>query len=318
MLAQGGVLPTGKRAWNTHKAAWLVSAAVAGFIDLDRPDANRSKEIEVRRLAPGDPAARPVLDTAFRGRDRVRASDRYDEDFAAAWKAIGAELSAWAAWQRPVGRGRRPADPRYAGSSAHSSAFVWGGSRRRAVRRRPRATASSRSPWSSSEACWPASASRRASAGVELQVLTPEGASAWLQVESLRQFLATSPSATVDAPIDTDRLGEYTAWAVALGQAARLWSRIANRVSAVSGSSYDAHHLRYVCTRPVFASSCASASTAPSSSSGGGGGGVGGGSGGGGRRLVVSDQTSTRNRTVTTSPISTASARRTASFTGTT
>ena len=91
--AQGGVLLT-ESVLNTHKAAWLVSAAVAGFIDLDRPDASRSKEIEVRRLAPGDPAARPVLDTAFRGRERV-VLGRYDEDFAAAWKAIGAELSAW-------------------------------------------------------------------------------------------------------------------------------------------------------------------------------------------------------------------------------
>jgi hypothetical protein len=274
--AQGGVLLTGS-VLNTHKAAWLVSAAVAGFVDLDRPDPKRSKEIEVRRLAPGDPAARPVLDTAFRGRDRL-VLGRYDQDFAAAWKAIGAALSTW---QRSSGlwdaaAARRARTVRIVGTLLGlvgvGIALVGGAqATRNGVLALTLAVVGG------------ALAGAGISTGIrgwELHVLTPQGASAWLQVEALRQFLATSPSAAVETTIDHDRLGEYTAWAVALGQADE-WARIAQRVSAVAGSSYGAHHLRYVSYAPVFASSCASASVAPSSSSSGGGS-VGGGSGGGG------------------------------------
>jgi hypothetical protein len=120
--------------------------------------------------------------------------------------------------------------------------------------------------------------------GWELKVLTPEGSAAWLQVESLRQFLAQSPPTAIDEAVADGRLGTYTAWALALGQAQR-WKELASSTTVPGRRGYYSDpYYRYALYSPVFVHSCSTASTAPSSSSsgGGGGGGVGGGAGGGG------------------------------------
>jgi uncharacterized membrane protein YgcG len=62
------------------------------------------------------------------------------------------------------------------------------------------------------------------------RVLTPEGTAAWLRVEALRRYL-TGPEADDDLP--TERLGEYAAWAVALG-ASEQWARLASRITATT------------------------------------------------------------------------------------
>jgi hypothetical protein len=115
--------------------------------------------------------------------------------------------------------------------------------------------------------------------GWELRVFTPAGSAAWLQVESLRQFLAQSPPVAVDRVISSRRIGRYTAWAVALGEAQR-WSQLASEIAV---PEYDAAALRYAGYAPMFVTHCCTSGTASSASSGGGGGvSVGGGAGGGG------------------------------------
>jgi uncharacterized membrane protein YgcG len=115
-------------------------------------------------------------------------------------------------------------------------------------------------------------------------VLTPAGSAAWLQAESLRQFLTQSPPTAIDEAVADGRLGIYTAWALALGQA-RRWKELASSTTVPGRRGYyNDPYYRYAFYSPVFLHSCSTASTAPSSSSsgGGGGGGVGGGAGGGG------------------------------------
>ena len=114
-------------------------------------------------------------------------------------------------------------------------------------------------------------------------MFTPEGSAAWLQVESLRQFLAQAPPTAVDEVIAFRLLGRYTAWAVALGEAQR-WSQLTSHVSVPAGSPYDTRGLLYAGYAPMFVTHCCTSSTASSASSGGdvAGVGVGGGAGGGG------------------------------------
>jgi hypothetical protein len=277
--AQGGVLlADGVR--NEHKAAWLVEQAVAGTIELTGGEDWDAKNLSLVRLAPGDPGAQRLLDTAFRGR-QVIVLGRYDQDFAGMWKQLGEELSLW---RRASGFWDGAADSRtvlvrvlgtLAGLVGAGLAVLGG--------------------WLSAEQV----TLPLALAGVggvlagagfaglvrgwELKVLTPEGSATWLQVESLRQFLAQSPPTAIDEAVADGRLGIYTAWALALGQA-RRWKELASSTTVPGRRGYyhDPYY-RYAVYSPVFLHSCSTASTAPSSSSsGGGGGGVGGGAGGGG------------------------------------
>ena len=119
--------------------------------------------------------------------------------------------------------------------------------------------------------------------GWELRVLTPAGSASWLQVESLRQFLAQQPPTAVDHVITSGRIGRYTAWAVALGEAER-WSQLASRISGSLSWPDDTRGLLYAGYAPMFVAHCCTSSMAsPASSTGGGGGvSVGGGAGGGG------------------------------------
>ena len=98
-------------------------------------------------------------------------------------------------------------------------------------------------------------------------------------MESLRQFLASSPPTAVDQAVATEQVGRYTAWAVALGEAER-WSQLTSKVSLAAGSPYDRRGMYYAGYAPVFVTSFSRTSVNPSSSSGGGG--VGSGAGGGG------------------------------------
>jgi hypothetical protein len=232
------------------------------------------------RLAPGEPDAQRLLDQAFRGR-RVIVLGRYDKDFSRAWAALGEELSRW---RRSSGLWDSAADSRtvlvrvvgaLAGLLGVGLAVLGG--------------------WlSATQVALPlvlaAVGGVLAGAGFaglvrgwELKVLTPAGSAAWLQTESLRQFLAQSPPTAIDEAVADGRLGTYTAWALALGQA-RRWKELATTATVPGRRGYYSDpYYRYAVYSPVFLHSCSTASTAPSSSSsGGGGGGVGGGAGGGG------------------------------------
>jgi hypothetical protein len=277
--ATGGVLlADGVRP--EHKAAWLVEQAVSGSIELTGGEGWAAKDMALVRLAPGDAGAQRLLDRAFRGR-RTIVLGRYDQDFAGAWKELGGEL---ALWRKQSGLWDGAADSRtvlvrvvgaLVGVVGIGLAVLGG--------------------WLSAEqvtlpVVLAGVGGVLAGAGLaglvrgwELKVLTPEGSAAWLQVESLRQFLAQSPPTAIDEAVADGRLGTYTAWALALGQAQR-WKELASSTTVPGRRGYyQDPYYRYALYSPVFVHSCSTASTAPSSSSsGGGGGGVGGGAGGGG------------------------------------
>ena len=105
---------------------------------------------------------------------------------------------------------------------------------------------------------------------------TATGSAAFLRVESFRRFLAASEATHVEQALERGVLREYTAWAVALGEA-EAWERAAQALgdaavmTTVTTTAFMHHHV----------STFSSATTTPSSSGGGGGGGVGGGGGGG-------------------------------------
>jgi hypothetical protein len=278
--AQGGVL-LAERVTDEHKAAWLLDQAAAGIIDLQTSDPHRPDEISLVRLQPGDAAARPLLDRAFAGRDRLTLGS-HDEHFAQAWGALGNELSGW---RRTCGLWDANSDRRarlvrgfgvLVALVGVGLALLGGGL-----------------------SAWPVgfplalagiggllagAGSAAAARGWELRVLTPAGSAAWLQVESLRRFLASSPPPAVDEAITSGEVGRYTAWALALGQADR-WLRL---LSSVPAHARDVPRtLPYAAWGPVFVSSCHETSVSPPSSGSGGGGiggggGVGGGAGGGG------------------------------------
>jgi uncharacterized membrane protein len=113
----------------------------------------------------------------------------------------------------------------------------------------------------------------------DLAARTAAGSAAYLRVASFRRFLAASEGRHVDEAHRRGVLREYTAWAVALGEA-DAWERAAATLGSaavlatVTSTAFMHHH----------STTFSSATTAPSSSSaggGGGGGGVGGGGGGG-------------------------------------
>jgi hypothetical protein len=275
--AQGGVLLHG-RVLDQHKAAWLIGEAVEGTIDLE-PVNGRRREMTMVRLQPGDATARPLLDLAFGGRERLTLGT-YDKEFARAWNALGEELSTWrhtsGLWDADADR--RTLRVRILGTVAALAGLAvatLGGYLSARQGGLPLVLAGLGGALAGA-------GSSAAIRGWELRVLTPDGSATWLRVESLRQFLAQSPRTAVDEAIASGLVGQYTAWAVALGEAER-WSELASSVSVPARSRSDTRNLRYATYGPVFVSSCATSSVSPSSSSGGGsGGGVGGGAGGGG------------------------------------
>ena len=87
--AQGGVL-LAEAVRPEHQVAWLIGAAVDGYLDLEDSDGQVTL---VRRPRRDGPAAY-LLDAAFEGRDRLSLGS-YDEDFGLAWRSLGRELGAW-------------------------------------------------------------------------------------------------------------------------------------------------------------------------------------------------------------------------------
>ena len=185
--AQGGLLLAGQ-VLDQHKAGWLIDQAVDGVIDLV-PDDTRAEEITMVRVQPGDRIAAPLLDTAFQGRTRLQL-DAYDQDFARMWHALGGALRL-AAQERSVGCRRRAPGPVDTGRRHTRGRGRCGPGRRRRLPLHP----PDRPPSGAGRCRRGAGRCRRGGRrrGWELRVFTPKGSSAWLQVESLRRFLAQSP-----------------------------------------------------------------------------------------------------------------------------
>jgi hypothetical protein len=292
--AQGGiVLAEGVK--DEHEVAWLISAAVDGYLDIK---GSEEYPTLVRRTpavaSPPDPSTVAVLDQAFGGGKRLTLGG-FNPRFAAARRLLSSQLADWrrtcGLWD-PAGD-RRCRRARLLGVIAAplglAMTFLGG-------------MAVVRADWA-----WRAIVvlgAVVAGAGLalvirawELRVRTSRGSARWLQVESFRRLLAKSGAPQADEATQGGHLGQYTAWAVALGEVDR-WSR-AVAASTVASSS---HLPRPMCDpRMARALSLAmSASITPPSSSGGsgwyvdvgggrhgrfgggGGGGDGGGNGGGG------------------------------------
>jgi uncharacterized membrane protein len=130
--------------------------------------------------------------------------------------------------------------------------------------------------------------------GWELRVRTPTGTALWMRVESFRRFLAGCGPHQADEAAKVGQLGQYTAWAVALG-VIDCWSTAITASTVARSRRAPMYGYHPMMANPALASAILASTTEPSvtvsgsSSSGGGsgssssgGGSVGGGSGGGG------------------------------------
>jgi uncharacterized membrane protein len=106
------------------------------------------------------------------------------------------------------------------------------------------------------------------------------GCELWLRVESFRRFLAGPQADHLQEAAKQGVLGQYTAWAVAIGEIDR-WCSV---VAASAWCDSDPAGRRYSRMAPYLPLAARSSAVEPASSgssSGGGGGWSGGGSGGG-------------------------------------
>jgi hypothetical protein len=267
--AQGGVL-LAEEVRPEHKVAWLIGAAVDGYLDLE---GEVGLVTLVRLPRQGPPSY--LLDVAFAGRDRLTLGS-FDPQFADAWKLVGNELDGWrrtcGLWD-PAGDRRRVLAWVLGGVAGVAGLVLAGAGAALAAR--------AGSGWLVLAAAGGLLAGAGAAAAVgawELRVRTPAGSALWLRTESFRRFLAASEARHAEEAARRGYLRQYTAWAVAVGELDR-WSR------AVAGSSVaaaDPDAARYPVLAPALLHDTSRSVTKPSSGGSGGGGGVGGGAGGGG------------------------------------
>ena len=219
--------------------------------------------------------------------DRILAIDdpyttgKYDSEFATAWRAVGTaqrrriESSGW--WKRlPPGSGFRPTAGRSAGRLVVLLVFgfIWFGSAATAVLGafRPVGLALAIG------LLFPAVVAYFVYR-VMLPARSAQGSALALRAESFRRFLHASEAQHVEWAWSQGLFREYSAWAVALGEA-DAWSDALGRANVPAMAAAAA--------TPIIVhqrgSSMRDTRTAPSSSGGGGsfGGGGGGFSGGGG------------------------------------
>lgn len=267
---QGGVLAAeGPRP--EHRVAWLLGAAVDGYIDLDDRD---PKAASITPLPHHNDATTGLLAVAFSGRDKVELG-KYDSHFSSLWASLP---SLQTGWLQTSGFADAAAEKRANRSLAlgvfgivASAALLWFS-----------AHSASNHPAGALMGIIVGSALGGVALGAafrgwELRVRTPAGSATWLRVESFRRFLANSEAHHVAEAATRGVLREYTAWAVALGEVDH-WSKMAD----AAGLPPDTVGLHSAMVAPAIARSFSSTGTAPSSSGGGGGGSVGGGGGGGG------------------------------------
>jgi hypothetical protein len=267
--AEGGVV-LAETVLEEHKVAWLVSAAIDGYIDIE----GAGMDTTLVRLPRDDGSAARILDVAFAGRERLPLGS-YDPSFAAAWEAIADEL---AGWEQASGLWDAAADRRSTLVRLFAAVVAVVGLALTAL---GAVLGRSGTAWLVLVAAGALLAGVGLAAlvrGWELRVRTPAGAALWLRVESFRRYLAASEARHVDEVAKRGLLQEYTAWAVAFGEE-RRWSRI---VAASAVATDDRSFTDYSQIAPRLASAATAASHEPSSSGSSGGGGVGGGAGGGG------------------------------------
>lgn len=262
--AQGGVILV-EGVSNDHKVAWLIEAASNGLVDISQE--GKKGGTLTRTDAPDRPLP-PVLAEAFGDRNTIELGS-YDKTFAGAWEGLGAELDAWrkssGLWD-PAGDRRRVIVTVLGviGIVAGALGALAGGASGVLVLVLVSAAV--------------VGAGIAAAAGAwELRVRTPVGSALWLRVESFRRFLAESEAQHVEWAAQQGLLRQYTAWAVAVGEAGH-WQKVVE--ASTTASNLDPVAFQYGLMAHSLTQSTSSTSTAPSSSGGGVGGGAGGGGGG--------------------------------------
>jgi uncharacterized membrane protein YgcG len=280
--AQGGVLLTERVAEN-HKVAWLIGAATDGYLDIE----DHGYEMAlVRRPHHDQSSVSRTLDTAFAGRTRLTLGS-YDPSFAVAWREVGDGLAAWhrtcGLWD-PIGDLHRKlawvlggvvvagglAIAGVGGALANRWGWVW----------------LALVAWGALVAGGGLAAVVR---GWELRVRTSWGCELWLRVESFRRFLAGPEAHHLEEAASRGVLGQYAAWAVAVGEIDR-WSRVVAASAWYANDPVGRYYSDMAPRLPRAARSSTVQPTSSGSSSGGwgsgggssGGGGSGGGAGGGG------------------------------------
>lgn len=261
--------------------AWFTTLHGLGVINLTEV----TEPTKGLQIAPGpqfttlDPTEASLLASLLPGNSsRVLAG--YDADFAAVWKQVATwqtqHITARHWWQRPIGTSGAFFIQIGAGMLAFVAvlATMIGGVSIQASGAGIGAVTGT--VWFG--VLWSAAivAGVALMAGVTTRrSRTAAGSAAYLKTESFRRFLAASEARHVEEAWKRGVIREYTAWAVALGEA-DAWRRAARSVvdptvsAAVTSASFGTH--RYFST----------AHTQPSSSgSGSSGGGVGSGGGGG-------------------------------------
>jgi hypothetical protein len=280
---QGGIVST-EEVRDAHKVAWLLEAAIAGHLELDQQD----ETITLTRTSPpagsspvaGAPVAPDgetvtLLDMGFAGRPSVTLG-KYDQSFAAMWRALDPHLRSWMTgsdlWEQ---RGRtRQRIARFGGGllALAGLAGVVGaaiGVAREGAGFLPLVALAGLAAGLGVAAV---------TAGFELMVRTPKGSGLWVRVESFRRFLHGSEGPQAEEAARRGVLRQYTAWAIALDEV-HHWSK-AVEAAGTEIRGVDQSGLGYVYMAPLLITSTHTASVAPHST--GGGGGVGGGFGGGG------------------------------------
>jgi hypothetical protein len=269
---QGGIV-SAESVRNEHRVAWLIGAAIDGYIDLEQ--AGDSTLIRPKPHAPD--AVTAQLEAAFYGRPEL-ALGHYDSHFSSMWQSLPATFEQWRrasglqdAHAERLARVVRPAGVVLAVLSAFGL-FVFAALQATIPIGALIGTALAALGFGLGLAlfvrAW------------ELHVRTPAGSALWLRVESFRRFLANSEGHHAAEAAQRGVLREYTAWAVAVGEVDH-WSR----GGGGAGPPPNTSGLSTALIATSLMSSTSHTATAPAPSGGGGGfggGGVGGGGGGGG------------------------------------
>ncbi len=266
--------------------AWFSSLAGHDIVTMDGGGSSGSLALRPGpRAAEADAVVAPILNQALGDRDEVRLGT-YDARFATAWGQAGRAIEAWTASagvfrRRPPRYGVRSAGglPGWVSCVVPAVFAVGAGGSALATGLRSGVAAvvvTVAVVGALALVCY----------SVLTRGLTAAGSAIALRSESFRRFLHDSEAQHVEWAWQHGLLREYSAWAVALGEA-DAWNR------ALSASSVPPPEITSnsnVLVPALYASSFSSTTTAPqtsSSSSGGsssfsGGGFSGGGGGGGG------------------------------------
>jgi uncharacterized membrane protein YgcG len=261
--------------------AWFSGLAAHDILAIEGAGAGAVTLTPGPKATSADPTSASILNTAMAGGHSITLGS-YNPTFATAWKQAGHSVDAWVRTSHVFRR--RP--PTY-GSAGLSGAgvimcIVWaavlvGGGGLVSL-----AGSSARTAWAAVllAILVPLAVGMVAYSRLT-RSLTARGSAIALRTESFRRFLHDSEAQHVEWAWQNGLLRDYSAWAVALGEA-DAWN---DAMSASSVPAFEQDTTRGIMAPAIYSSSFHSTTTAPSSSgSGGGGGGFSGGgfSGGGG------------------------------------